>query len=276
MKSYYLDTCAWSDVLESEAAHDGFVSFFRSRDRVAAASIYCLFELSYRAPEKIAGQDSLFFNMRRHIYVPSFNDQLVEGELESFPNTWEMCWLPLSVLLNENTPSLLQVLSSKPEFINIRDGHVQFGLENYPKVEEFKVNFPPIYADEYTVDDANPYSWAATLDWLSRHFPEFLQAHGKVIKKGDFATLDSILSVRASNLFIFFKYYLQGQSPLRKKSDFFDFLHTRYAPYCDVFVTERDACNVLRRIKHNGLILPKTRILHLSDFLAEMNAGKSN
>lgn len=61
---------------------------------------------------------------------------------------------------------------------------------------------------------------------------------------------------------------LHRQSP--NESDFLDFAQISYAPYCDVFVTERNASDVLRRIKNGGLMLGDTDILYVSEFVNQM------
>ena len=102
------------------------------------------------------------------------------------------------------------------------------------------------------VEDANAFAWGTAMDYLGRHFPRFLRAHWDYIRDRGFDSLDSLLSLRARSLFVFFKYYLHRQAPGR--SDFFDFLHVSYAPYCDVFVTERNVCNVLTIVSANSRV----------------------
>lgn len=268
VKVYYLDTCVWSPLAESEVARDGFVSYFQSSDRVLALSYFDLFELS-RPPRTLPGRDFLFLQLRHQAYVPYLNNQVIESELKSFPKIWKMRWLPLSLLADEENPSVLQTLADNPHFIKSRDEHYQFGLDHFMNLEQFKENYLPLYGDECTVDDASPFAWGDGMDYLGRHFPHFLGSHLRFIRKRNFDGLNSLLSLRIRSLFVFFKYYLHGQSP--EESDFMDFAHVSYAPYCNVFVTERNVCNVLNHIKSSGLMLSNTEVFHVSDFLAKMS-----
>ena len=265
---FYLDTCVWSALAKSEAARAGSIRFFQSGDRVAALSHFGLFELS-RAPKVFPESDSLLRQLRHQVSIPSLYDEVIESEMGNFPRTWRMRWLSLSLLVDENNPRILQTLASKPHFVKSRDEHYQFGLDHFMSLEELKENFPPSHGDEYTVDDANAFAWGNAIDYLRRHFPRFLKSHWRYIHKREFESLASLFSLRIRSLFLFFKYYLHGQSP--GASDFLDFAHVSYAPYCSVFITERNACNVLNRIKSNGLMLANTEILHISDFLERMS-----
>jgi hypothetical protein len=190
------------------------------------------------------------------------------NEMASFPNVWRMRWLPLEQIIGGEDLEILQTFADNPQFAASRDDHYQFGLDNFMGLERLKENFPPLHGDEWMVEDANAFAWGTAMDYLGRHFPRFLRAHWDYICDREFDSLDSLLSLRARSLFVFFKYYLHRQAP--GKSDFFDFLHVSYAPYCDVFVTERNVCNVLRRIKNEELMLAQTEILHISDLISEM------
>lgn len=265
---YYLDTCVWSEMTVSEKYSEDFVKFIQTSNCVAAISSYGLFELS-RNPNIITDTDSLFYKLRNLIYVPLLYDYVIEAELRIFPKIYKMRWLPLSVVVDKSTPYLLKVLSSKPEFIDVQDGHYQFGLDRFMELEKFKDNFPPIYnEDEYTSGDSEAFVWALAMEYLGRHFPQFLKHHLKSIQESDFDYFDSLLSLNIRSFLVFFKYYLHGQSP--EKSDFLDFAHASYAPYCNVYVTERNISNVLKHIKAESLMLSNVEIVHFPKFLAEL------
>lgn len=262
---YYLDTCVWSALNKSDVAKANLISYFQPNDYVAALSCFTLFELS-RAPKAFAAYDPLFFHMRHNVWIPCLYDQVIESELKSYPNMWKMRWLPVSMLVDESNPSILSKLASDPRFTKSRDDHYQFGLDHFMSLEQFKENFPPQNGEDYTPDDADFFAWCNAVDYLGRHFIEFLRPF-----KNDASRfkVDRLPSLHIRSLFLFYKYYIHGQSP--GKSDFMDFAHVSYAPYCDAFVTERNACNVLKRIKNSGLMLSNTRILHISDFLEEIS-----
>ena len=123
---YYLDTCVWSALGESDETKTRFVTHFQSNDYVAALSHFTLFELS-RAPARFGDLDPLFFDMRYHVWTPCLYDQVVESELGSYPNIWTMRWLPVSVFVDESNPNLISTLASNPLFAGSRNDHLRFG-----------------------------------------------------------------------------------------------------------------------------------------------------
>lgn len=263
-KIYYLDTCVWGTLIESDVTKADFISYFQSNDYAAALSYFTLFELS-RAPKTFGDCDPLLYDMKYNVWIPCLYDQIIESELKSYPNAWKMRWLPVSMLVDESSPGLLSKLASDPRFTQSRDEHLQFGLDHFMSLEQFKENYPPQNGENYTPDDAEFFAWCNAVDYLGRHFIEFLR-----LFKDDANgfRVDRLLSLHIRSLFLFYKYYIHGQSP--GQSDFLDFAHVSYAPYCDVYVTERNACNVLRRIKNSGAMLSSTRALHISDFMEEI------
>jgi hypothetical protein len=261
---YYLDTCVWSTLVRSDVARANFSLYFQSNDYVAALSYFTLFELSH-VPKMFDDLDPLFFEMKYNVWIPCLYDQVIESELKSYPDTWNMRWLPVSMLVDESNSQLLGKLASDPRFTKSRDDHYYFGLGHFMDLEQFKENFPPQNGVDYTPEDADFFAWCNAGDYLRRHFIEFLKPFRDDASSFKAARL---LSLHIRSLFLFYKYYIHGQSP--GKSDFLDFAHVSYAPYCDVYVTERNACNVLKRIKSSGLMLSDTCVLHISDFLEEM------
>lgn len=265
---YYLDTCCWSPLAESESARIGVTKFFKAEKRVLALSVFTAFELT-RAPKPIVDNvDNLLFSLRQHIHFAAIYDQVIESELASFPRLWRMRWLPLEAVVDYDAANMLEIFASHPLFKASRDEHYEFGLKRFMSLEELKPNFPPLHGPEYTLEDADHFAYATTLDYLSRQFPDFLRENKRYFRKYLSRATFSMLSLRIRSLFLFLKYYVHGQSP--GPSDFFDFAQISYAPYCTVFVTERNASNVLRRIKTAGLMLENTDILHVSEFIERM------
>jgi hypothetical protein len=264
---YYLDTCVWGTIARSKELKTNFSTCFRSNDYIAALSYFTLFELS-RAPKTFISHDPLFYEMRHSVWIPCLHDQVIESELKSYPKPWKMRWLPVSTLVDEDNPDLLNRLASNSLFIDSRDRHLKFGLDHFMDLEQLKENFPPENGEEYTPDDARFFAWCNVVDYLGRHFRDFL---GSFENNASNFKADRLLSLHIRSLFLFYKYYIHGQSP--GTSDFLDFAHVSYAPYCNVFVTERNACNVLRRIKSSGVMLTNTRILHISDFSKEFTGA---
>jgi hypothetical protein len=263
----YLDTCVWSLLGQSETAKSGLVKFCNEYETVLAISSFTLFELS-RAPQILANVDELLFELRHHIYLASIYDDVIESELNCYPAIWRMKWLPLGSIQDFIGPEFVSTLVSEPSFVEAREDFRRFALGNYKSLVDLKKNFPPIHGDDYSIEDAPYFAYATSTEYLSRHFPHFLKnAMGTMRKEGP-TSFDSILSLRIRALFLFMKYYLHEQLP--NDSDFFDFAHLSYAPYCDGFVTEKNVSNVLRRIKSNELMLQNTDIVFVSDFVSMM------
>ncbi len=266
--SIYLDTCVWGMLSQSEEATSGLIDFCSSQKPALAISSFTLFELS-RAPQLFENIDSLLYELRHHVYIASINDVVIESELQRFPKTWKMKWLPLFFVRDFMGPSFIAELAHNPLFVESREDHRDFGLIKYKSLDDLKNNFPPLHdTQSYTVEDAPNFAWAVAMDYLMRQFPNFLRKNMNYIQKHGYASLDSIWSLRIRGLYIFLKYYLHNQLP--NDSDFFDFGQITYAPYCNVFVTERNASNVLRRIKGRNLMLQETDIFHVSDFIGLM------
>lgn len=264
---FYLDTCVWGTVIKSEKQLRDFAAFFQEKDRMAAVSIFGLFELS-RSGDLTRVFSELFSKVQDRVVITSLYDDVVEGELSSFPNVWQMRWMPINLLFDEHNPEPFLKLFEHAGFSSNRDAHYQFGLDRFMNLEEFKSNFPPLHGKIYTPDDVPYFSWAVGIDYFFRHFPQFARKNWPIIETKDIFAFDSVLSVTMRSWFLFYKYYLHEQTP--NESDFFDFAHVSYAPYCSVYVTERNVCNVLNRIKKSGNLLKTTAIMHVSDFVRKI------
>ncbi len=162
----------------------------------------------------------------------------------------------------------LLTFATHPLFVESRNDHDEFAVDRFMNLEELKENFPPLHGESYTVEDASKFAFATSMDYFARQFPEFFKSKMNYFRKWSYTGLSSIFSLRLRSLFIFFKYYLHDQSP--KRSDFMDYAHVSYSPYCDVFVTERNVCNVLNHIKKHDDILANTSIIHTSEFLDQL------
>jgi hypothetical protein len=244
------------------------VAYCEQYNPALGLSAYNLFELS-RAPALHHKIDKILFELRDSIFLASLYDRVIDSELRLFPKPWHMRWLPLSSIRDFSSPSFVANLAGSPLFAEARDDHRNFGLTRYKMLMELKKNFSPLHDENgYTLEDASPFAWATSMDYLSRQFPQFLRKKMSYVEKNGYTSLDSLWSLRVRGLFLFIKYYLHNQLP--NDSDFFDFAQVSYAPYCDVFVTEKNVSNVLRRIQSNGLMLEDTTIFHVSDFVEKM------
>jgi hypothetical protein len=263
--TYLLDTCVWGEIVESASTTDAFVSRFESENLLAGLTLYNLFELS-RACRLLRELDAFFLRARHSIRIALLYDQLLDLELSSYPSPPKMRWMPMSVITDGEQPAVLSRFAGDGLFSGARDEHLQFGYTEFMTLESLKENYPPDEEGCYTVAQAREFAWFNTVDFLSREFRGFLRPF-----EHNASDLDTskIPSVHMRSLFLFYKYYIHGKVP--ERSDFMDFASVSYAPYVDVYVTERDAMNVLRHIQSTGLMPSDTELLHVTDFIGGLS-----
>jgi hypothetical protein len=261
IQAWFLDTCVWSEIVSSDQLMKRFVSYFQSNNHLAGLTAYTLFELS-RADRILPYLDNLFSIMRHNVWIALLYDQLFESELASYPAKPIIRWMPLSMLTGEDNQAvkIMTKLAKNPLFKMSRDEHLDFGFSSFMSLEKFKKNFPPSNGQEFSSQQAYDFSLWNGIDYFLRHEPQIIKRLGprNFLPEG-------IPSQFARSLFLFFKYYIHGQSP--NKSDFLDFAHISYVPYFDVYVTEKNVSNVLRHIKSTGLLLADIEIMNVTGFV---------
>jgi hypothetical protein len=264
--TYLFDTCVWGTIVESESTTDAFVSHFQSKNLLAGITTYTLFELS-RAEKLLQRLDSLFLKARYNIWIALLYDQLLNLELNSFPTPPAMRWIPMSLISDEQQLNVMSKFANDPRFTSKRDEHLQFGNTEFMSLDLFKKNYPPDKDGRYSPAQALDFAWCNTVDFLGREYPDFLRRF-----RHDASALDTnkIPSIQVRSLFLFYKYYIYNQAP--RESGFLDFATVSYAPYVDVYVTERNVMNALRHIKANGLMLSETQVIHITEFLDGLKA----
>jgi hypothetical protein len=264
--TYFLDTCVWSELVQSEGAARQFRSTFEAENLLAGLSVFTVFELS-RAGRLLSDLDRLFYSMRTNIWIPLLYDELFELELKSYPNDVRLTWMPLSLITDEDNQEVMSKFASDPRIAGKRDEYLTFGDSEFMTLEQFKENFPPGKNGSYNTDQAQLFAWSNTVDFLGRYFRDFLMQF-----KDDAPSLDTtkLASVHMRGLFLFYKYYIHGQSPTR--SDFMDFAHVSYAPYVDYYVTERNVANVLRHISASDDMISGTEPIMVSDFIRDLES----
>ena len=259
--TYLLDTCVWGAIVESESTTDAFVSRFESENLLAGLTAFTLFELS-RAERLLAQLDSLFLGARYNVWIALLYEQLLDLELSSYPFPPSMHWMPMSMITDEQQPNVLSKFADDGRFTRARDDHLQFGRSEFMTLESFKQNYSPDQDGHYTPAQAEEFAWFNAVEFLGRHFRSFLEQF-----RLDASALDTskLPSVHMRSLFLFYKYYIHHKVP--QKSDFMDFALVSYAPYVDVYVTERDVADVLRHIKSSGLMTSDIEVVHVTDFI---------
>ena len=128
-----------------------------------------------------------------------------------------------------------------------------------------KDNFPPSNTGKYTCEQAGEFANLQVVQWLADCHPEFLASTRSLPPEPCKLHTEVFLSVRLYAHVMFYKYYVE-QREVKRKSDFGDLLHLFTIPYCDLFITERDLCDILRRIKRNEDTLRSTVVGNMSFF----------
>ncbi len=264
----YLDTCVWRELSKLDEYKKLLREIEHNKSIVFALSYFSLFELS-RVDSLLDSIDQFIYSIKEQIWMPLFFDDLIMGEISSYPCQLRMKWLPITVFYDNNNFNFLRNLSQKPEFKRSRDEHLSFGYSQFPSVEERKRNFPSAEEGIYLPEEADWFAWCNAIDYFSRNFPAFLSSFRD--NPSSFIAR-SIPSLYGRSLFLYFKYYVHNQKITN--SDFFDLNHISYAPYCDLFITERNASNVLKRIKNEGYYFDTCEIQNVSDFITNLINGK--
>jgi hypothetical protein len=261
IQTWFLDTCVWSEIISSKQNLENFISYFQKNNYFAGLTLYTIFELS-RAKYILKDLDYLFIQMKHNIWIPLFNDDLFDYELRNYPIKPKMRWMTIMGLVeNDGIPiNLLQKIITFSGFIDSRNDHLQFGKSRFMSLEEFKKNFPPSENSNYSTDQAYAFSRFNAISY-------FLSNERNVLEKigvRDFLP-EGIPSQFARSLFLFYKYYVHGQSPV--ESDFLDFTHISYTPYFNVYVTEKNVSNVLNHIKSEGIYFKDLKVIKLTQFM---------
>lgn len=261
---YFFDTNVWTSVLSSDIPSAKLNLWLEENNVVIALSIFTAFELS-RAKKMITDLDSMMSDVSSRIYIPLLYDELFFLEFASYPNNIEMLWMPFASLMDNGISSLLSKFSKDPRFTSKRQEYLDFGETNFMNLEKFKENFPPEENGTYTTEQAELFAWGNSVDYLGRYFPKFLTRF-----KNNASSLktERIPSLHIRGLFLFYKYYIYGQSPSR--SDFLDFAHVSYVPYLNGYITERNVLNILKHIKSQGSNLVKLELIHVTEFVREL------
>ena len=257
-RTYLLDTNVWSSIASSSQALNAFLPWLQKNDAIAALSMFTMFELS-RANHMHRDFDRLLTIAAQRIYIPLLYDELSDLEMSNYPNEVELLWNPIK---NHNETMFISTISQDPHFIHKRQEFLEFGYTKFMNLDAFKSNFP--LADDngkFSADSAATFAWANTLDYLLRYFPEYILPFKDNLRAFDTSKLKSIY---IRSLFLYFKYYMHGQSP--NKSDFMDFANLSYLPYIDVYVTERNVLNTLSHMKASSGFL-KSDLVHVREFV---------
>lgn len=263
-KTWFLDTCVWGEIVSSNEVEDNFVDYVKANKLLVGLTYHTLVELS-RAKRLLSQFDNLFSKLPLYVWLAMPYDHLFDTELVHYPKKPKIKWLPLSALRldGKQVKDVMVQFAQNPLFIGSRQETLEYGHGRFMSLTKFKRNFPPSEGGTYSPDQAYTFSQLNGIDYFCRHEPHFL----KRIGVRDFVP-EGIPSLFARSLFLFYKYYIHGQSP--EKSDFIDYAHIAYLPYVNVYVTEKNASNVIRHIQSEGLCFEGKKVLNVSQFIKKM------
>jgi hypothetical protein len=263
IKRWFLDTNVWGKILRDAKLTQQFISTYQGSNDLLGLTVYSLFEIS-RVKSLISRLDKLFFDMRHNIWVPLLYDQVFEKEVDRYPNPIDIPWMPMSLLTGEEVggPSVMSKFSKDSNFLSSRDDHLNFGFARFMSLEKFKKNFGSKDPSGYSPEDAFEFSKLNGIDYFRRYDQSFLRdlemSSQEFIPSG-------IRSQFARSIFLFYKYYIHGQSPI--KSDFMDFANISYLPYFHNYVTEKNIFNTIRHIQGESEYMDELDVIHITAFL---------
>jgi hypothetical protein len=196
-------------------------------------------------------------------------DMILDEEIASHPNKRVETLLldPIIRLAVKKTghEELKSMFTSK-KLSFAREEQLRYAKQMKITHSSYKQNFPPASSGKYIRQQADEFADISVLQWLSSTHLKFLK---KFKNNATELNTKAFQSVRIFGLVNFYKYYL-GNRNINKLSDFGDFAHLCYLPYCNLVIIEKDLCNILNQIKNNHDILQKTTIRNI-DFFKDWN-----
>lgn len=250
----YFDTNILSEVAKDQSLWPGLSDFLWQEDLTLAIG-YQLAELS--DAEFLHRPLGDLVNSVPAAYVKP-SDIVLEEEVNAHPQrrTDTLFFYPAQHIRR---------LLSKTEMKDARKEQRRLASQLPSRHDLLKSNFPSPRGEKYTPSEAEEFANAQVMEQLARsHFHFMTQFrdglesfHGEVF-----------LSIRVVSFVVFYKYYLGRRVP-DDRSDLADLGNLPVVPYCELFVTERDLCQVLRQIKDHHDVLDSTDIENL-DFLERL------
>lgn len=214
--------------------------------------------IELHAADKLHDQIAQFF-IEQDVDLLYKADRLLEMETEAHPSfvTSRITSGSFSTYQSQDADPLaaLSKLLGASELGRERDEMLGYAEQAPDYLRDRKENFPPNEDGKYGKNQANLYAEGVMAFQLANRAPDFMLRF-----KDRFSELNTqvFLSLRTPPLVSFYKYYLGDRKP--KLSDLADLTHLTYAPYCSIYVTERDLCNVLRQVKRGSNLFEGTQI----------------
>lgn len=110
-------------------------------------------------------------------------------------------------------------------------------------------NYPP-KKDQYTIKEIEDFNFIVSTSQIGLRNNKFAK---NIIKSGSFIDLNQFPSIRTTSYVVFYKFYPDKRKPIL--SDIFDIIISSILPYVDLFITEGNMCEIIKRIQNKHVFL---------------------
>ena len=262
----YFDTCIISEIVKNRSLWGNLFEYLINNDLTLGLSTGQISEL---ADAKNLHQELVSFLFGVPSALLKVPEDIVNEEVLAHPKfrneNLAMKLINSMLFEKDGIDNLLNFFASE-KLSEARKQQKKMSLGCSQRIINLKTNFPPSKTGKYTKEQADLFVDLIVIQWLSTNHLDFLNRYKD---RSEDLHLKCFSSIRMYAYVLFYKYYLGNRTP-KKLSDFGDFGHLPFFPYCDLVVMERDLCNILNQIKRNSTILVKTTIKNI-DFLDELS-----
>jgi len=258
----YFDTNIYSHLAKNISLWNPLLKLLLKHDLCNSFSSANLAEL---ADAKFLHDDLTNFMLCMPTVVIKTWDMILNEEISSHPNYRNNTLLLdpiIRLAVKKNGHEELKSMFTSIKLSFARKEQLRYAKQMKITHSSYKQNFPPTRSGKYIRRQADEFAETIVLQWLSSTHYKFLKNF-----KNNITELNTKVfqSVRILGLVNFYKYYL-GNRNIKKLSDFGDFAHLCFLPYCNLVIIEKDLCNILNQIKNNHDILQKTIIRNIDFF----------
>ncbi|MBX7045194.1 MAG: hypothetical protein K1X86_05075 [Ignavibacteria bacterium] len=192
-------------------------------------------------------------------------DIITQYEVDSYPQYFKenlTSFVFNSLLLEADALDKISSIFSKEEIKNVREEQKINSQNMFERLVLLKNNFPTNKMGAYDLTQLETFEFCLTVQWLTKNHLKFLEKFKNDVTLFNYKIFKGI---RIYSIFLFYKYYIGKRLP-KNSSDFGDFSHIQYFPYCKIVITEKDNWSILNEIKKHSDILDSVQI-HNIDYL---------
>jgi hypothetical protein len=254
----YFDTSIISMVVEHSELYRPLFNFLFENHLCIAVSDTLLIDLSQETRKQ--ADFNTFFTLLPSAEIKSF-EAVIEEEVKSYPKMGTdalLLWPTNSDFGKETVTSWL--ISEKIE--EARRKQILYAKKMKQYLESVKSNFPPSNQVKYNRGQAGIFAWMVTAQWLSGSHPDFMK---KLNDKRCLLKAEGFPSIQLFAYYVYYKYYLNKRQP-KALSDFGDFFHLFYFPYCRLIIVERNMCSILNKIQSHCNALDGVEVSNVDFF----------